>query len=157
MCEAQRPLGRACTRDRQCMSDQCTLVPSNRAFELPILTCVAANACTMKDEYQNCEKNEFCNTKSATNVCAARKGLGSLCTRDRQCLSGKCHIGVCRQYDCTNDGDCANVEWCKKPDLLKPKSNYCAPKRRVGAECSRPDQCTSGFCESGVCYTGEPQ
>jgi len=80
-------------------------------------------------ECQTCETDQYycyaCDSASATcaadyfhdsdntccKVCAAKKGLGTNCDEDEQCLSNLCHAATCRQA-CTQNGDCDTGDTC---------------------------------------------
>lgn len=63
-------------------------------------TGAAGSACT--DIGTTCQIGFFCDTSSGTARCAAQKGAGVACTRDKECQSGACSIaGSCTQSFCS--------------------------------------------------------
>ena len=68
----------------------------------------------------DCDKGRYC-AKGALDVgrnqCLPLKKLGEGCTQAKQCGSGRCNSGKCKEaHECQNDSDCTNGI-CKKGPL----------------------------------------
>ena len=127
--------GHPCYKGSECASGRCQF-----------FRCVA---CT-KDSH--CSPSRHCANRLKfwePNTC--RKGLehGSLCVRDRQCESKKCHAGRCG--DCERDSDCKSGQYCSGKNLLIFKANRCEAGLKHGSFCVRDRQCESGKCHAGRC------
>jgi hypothetical protein len=69
-----------------------------------------------KDD-DDCDDGRYCAKGVATlgrNQCKPLKALGESCTGAKQCASGRCNAGKCKEADeCKNDNDCGPDAICK--------------------------------------------
>jgi hypothetical protein len=129
------PIGSACSRADQCLSNQC----ENQ-------TCVCRHD-------SDCPSGQTCRTPiTGSNRCerpddpVGSAAVGAACTSDRGCLSNKCDHNRCV---CNSDADCASGMECYRP-IGAP--NLCrAVSLNLGASCQRDSQCRSGKCEDDEC------
>jgi len=129
------PIGATCTREDQCLSNQC----ENQ-------TCVCRHD-------SDCPTGQTCRTPiTGSNRCErpddpiGAAPVGAACTSDRNCLSNKCDSNRCV---CNSDADCAAGTECYRP-IGAP--NQCrAVGLNLGASCQRDSQCRSGKCEDDEC------
>ena len=74
-----------------------------------------------------------------------KKGLGESCTHDAQCESGLCYMLKCAE--CTNDGMCAESEYCKE-GLCIPVECPCGEIKNhkcIAYECCSNADCKEGY------------
>jgi hypothetical protein len=113
----------------------------------------------------DCGKGFYCSKGAlgiGRNQCKARKQQRSLCTRDKQCSSGRCVAGSCKEaHECREDRDCGRGKYCKK-GLGDLDRNTCRTLLPEWQACTSDRQCASGHCSkwrpqdgqtSGICYT----
>ena len=107
-CEASsnvgsRPLGSLCDHDSDCLSNTC---------EYSKCVCHSDSDCPAGQEcYQVLGTSNVCRIVGLT--------MGSGCSKDSQCRSGKCEKNICV---CRHDDDCPSGKKCKTPITGK---NYC--------------------------------
>lgn len=69
-------------------------------------------------EDNDCDPGRYCAKGVAgvgRNQCKELKPLGQSCTASKQCASGRCNTGVCKEADeCKNNSDCGRNAECKK-------------------------------------------
>jgi len=69
-------------------------------------------------------------------------GVGTCTQRPRPCAPFACGPAACKTT-CAVDGDCASTHYCQ--------GTNCRPKKNLGQSCNGTRECTSGFCNDGVC------
>ncbi len=91
-----KPLGSLCDRDADCLSNTC---------EYSKCVCHSDSDCPPGQEcYQTLGASNTCRIVGLT--------MGSGCSKDSQCRSGKCEQSVCV---CRHDDDCPSGKKCKTP------------------------------------------
>jgi Cys-rich repeat protein len=113
-------------------------------------------------EDTDCAGGWYCEKGVAHNACTEQKDIGGGCTRDAQCLAGRCAALRCAEPDeCQADGDCGTGKYCNT-GVAELGRNVCAATLADGKACTKDPQCTSRHCSewrpqdgqtSGICYT----
>lgn len=100
----------------------------------------------------DCGQGRYCNRRLGVNRCLAEssKKLGKSCRKNRECQSNKCQKkGSKKVCTCKVDTDCASGQQCNKP---VGKASFCGRDGvKLGATCSKHNQCRSNRCEGKKC------
>ena len=98
------PLGESCFKDVQCSVGKCN------GFSDPFCK---KGTCVCKED-ADCGNNEYCDKGVilgiGKNSCKPKKVNGISCGQDKQCVSGRCNLGKCKE--CKKDNQCARGESC---------------------------------------------
>ncbi len=149
--------GRACTSDADCSGDRCvntTGGPQCARFSGSSPSCAGSTSgCRLDSE---CDADEVCSGGSCVPRPTTGAELGAPCGADAECRSGLCRAGACTQSCDWVDaaGSCPSGFYCND-DSSSCGSGYCirgaAGAGGMGAPCSADTECSSLFCDGGVC------
>lgn len=113
-------------------------------------------------EDSECGDGFYCGKGIAHNQCLALEDVGSACTRDGACDSGRCNLFKCAEaHDCLEDGDCGTGFYCNL-GVASAGRNECKALLADGKACTKDHQCSTDHCSpwrpqdgqaSGICYT----
>ncbi len=96
----------------------------------------------------DCAAGTYCTTGIAglgKGKCKTKKAKGKACLSWRQCTSGRCAGGICRDpHECTKTADCKSRQYCKSGTL--GGKNTCKSLKSNGKTCLTKKQCKSGRC-----------
>jgi len=104
------------------------------------------------EENWQCDDGYFCAKYSLNrHICERKRPNGKTCTVAKQCRSGRCNLLTCKaQNECKKDNECGPIDgvgqYCDKTGV-----NECTPKRSMGSDCGRKEQCQSGRCYAWKC------
>jgi hypothetical protein len=139
------PDGAWCTKNADCLSSLCRVVPEMESFFGSVSACVGcdpmAAACGAGEVCGAFEPSSFVRSLVTTCVPEASKVLGERCRLDAECGTGICNGEVCSTCDATRH--CASGN-CRLAYANGPTT--CSEGAR-DAPCARDDDCTSGSCE----------
>ena len=133
--------------------------------------CDAAGVCVECVGQDDCAQDEECTDGVCTPLACSDNQQGQQetdvdcggpdcppCANNGRCLIYRdCESGYCDTTGGTPGvcGPCAGAGDCNADSYCDPTDNTCKLKQSVGAPCSLPDQCTSGFCIDDVCCNSE--
>jgi microsomal dipeptidase-like Zn-dependent dipeptidase len=128
--------GKLCTRPDQCSSGRCSAGLCGQADE-----CKAAVDCAV---------GEYCGDPVAgRRSCKAMKSRGQVCTKDDQCDTKRCTLGLCADADeCRSNAECRSNQYCGDPIAGKRKCKDLLPN---GKACTKASQCASNRCSLFKC------
>ncbi|MCO4761798.1 MAG: hypothetical protein KC502_09855 [Myxococcales bacterium] len=119
-------------------------------FDCAIGVCFHAGGFTPKFGCgTHCLADEMCASDKTCylGVCADKKGIDAVCTKDTNCASGNCWGGFCRACSPAKKNGCKNGEFCNN-------TGACETKLPFGAACVGVNKgMEHAWCASGKCDT----
>lgn len=159
--------GVPCDDDTNCVYGQCTDIGPSKQCSLSCDEAAAiAGGCgnvlslgTLVDQLAfECDP-----TLGDGGTCVTRSALGFICTTPESDAYTCADDLICRSFP-TEDGEvklctseCAIDQQCNRPGestnfcLRGFGPGACLPKAGAGGACGEDSQCSSGFCDSGIC------
>lgn len=129
-----------------------------------ICDCPADMKCNASNEkcyLVNCTSDGECPGQYCDGMyCRDRKGIGSICSQDKECISGQCVSSACSA--CRTSNDCPTTERCQDGACVPVpcdgvvSKHVCQPYECSSSqECSFDQQCRNRFCSPLSCAEGE--